>query len=76
MNGTSFVSSESPSCYPMNCRSLASQRVSKYLAEPTALGNTLVGLSNNTADAAASKEAHRKRIATELAGLEGQLSRT
>ena len=68
-NGTSFVSSEAPSCYALNSRSLARYRVSRYLAEPSASGNTIVGLSDNTADVVAAEAAHKKRIAAKLASL-------
>jgi len=60
--------------YTLNPRSPAGRRISEFLAEPSTLGNTLVGLSDNTTGPAAAKAAHLKRIAKELARLDDLLS--
>ena len=75
MNATSYDSSKPPKHHPLNPHSLAGRRIFRYLAEPSALGNTLASLPHGTRDVAIAEKAHEKRILDELAKLEGNLPR-
>ena len=78
MSGTSSgsTSSKPPTHSPPNPRSLAGRRISKYLAEPSTFGNTLVSLPYNTEDVTAAEAAHKRQILEDLAKLESRLPHT
>jgi hypothetical protein len=65
--------SSDPSGRLLDSRTLAGHRLCKYLAEPSTLGNTLVGLSRGTPKITVAEAAHKQRIAEELAKLNAKL---